>query len=210
MAAVLIREACSAAFYCQRCGKVHVHDIPYFTANRTVLRCDRCGQTQVVCERNAGGRQIVFTVGCVLCGNESRAVYSLKSLPQIRLEKIFCQYDHFELGYIGRRRLIAELLAFNQAEFEALHPQDGKNFIEKQPILLEALNRVHEMATQGDIICPCGSGLISADIRGNSIVLSCDTCGSYYVLRAETERDLARIGRGMDIGLITPGMARKR
>ena len=104
MAAVLIREACSAAFYCQRCGKVHVHDIPYFMANRTVLRCDRCGQTQVVCERNAGGRQIVFTVGCVLCGNESRAVYSLKSLPQIRLEKIFCQYDHFELGYIGRRR----------------------------------------------------------------------------------------------------------
>jgi len=30
------------------------------------------------------------------------------------------------------------------------------------------------------------------------------------VLRAETERDLARIGRGMDIGLIAPGMARKR
>ena len=133
MAAVLIREACSAAFYCQRCGKVHVHDIPYFTANRTVLRCDRCGQTQVVCERNAGGRQIVFTVGCVLCGNESRAVYSLKSLPQIRLEKIFCQYDHFELGYIGRRRLIAELLAFNQAEFEALHPRMERISLRNSP-----------------------------------------------------------------------------
>lgn len=207
---MLIWEACSAAFYCQRCGKVHVHDIPYFAAHRTVLRCDRCGQAQVVCERGDGGRQIAFSVGCVLCGKETPAVYPLKRLPKIRLEKVFCQHDHFELGYIGRRHLIEELLAFNQAEFEALHPHEGKNFIEKQPILLEALNRVHEMAAQGDVVCPCGCGLISADIRGSSIVLSCEVCGSYYVLRAETEKDLARLGRGATIGLIAPGMARKR
>lgn len=207
---MLIREACSAAFYCQRCGKVHVHDIPYFAAPRTVLGCDRCGQAQVVCERMDGGRQIAFTVGCVLCGKESLARYSFKRLPHVRLEKVFCQHDHFELGYVGRRQLIEELLAFNQAEFAALHPHEGKNFIEKQPILLEALNRVHEMAAQGDIVCPCGSGLISADIQGNSIVLSCDACGSYDVLRAETERDLARLGWGMTIRLIAPNMARKR
>lgn len=207
---MLIREACSAAFYCQRCGKVHVHDIPYFAGPRTVLGCDRCGQAQVVCERMDGGRQIAFTVGCVLCGKESLARYSFKRLPHVRLEKVFCQHDHFELGYVGRRQLIEELLAFNQAEFAALHPHEGKNFIEKQPILLEALNRVHEMAAQGDIVCPCGSGLISADIQGNSIVLSCDVCGSYDVLRAETERDLARLGWGMTIRLIAPNIARKR
>ena len=209
VAGVLIREVCSVAFYCRRCGKIHVHDIPYFAASRTVLRCDRCGHEQVVCERLDGSHKIAFSVGCVICGEENRTVYSLKNLRRILLEKVFCQHDHFELGYIGRRRRIEEFLAFNQAEFEALHPHDDKNFIEKQRILLEAINRVHEMAAHGGIVCPCGRGCISADIQGSSIVLECDSCGSYYVLRAETEKDLARIGRGMDIGLIAPGMAHK-
>lgn len=205
---MIIREACSAAFYCQRCGKIHMHDIPYFADDRIVLHCDSCGHGQMVCQR-LDGNQISFSSSCVVCGEENRIVYPLRKLRHIQMEKVFCQRDHFELGYIGRRSRIEEFLSFNQAEFEALHPHDGKNFIEKQRILLEALNRVHELAACGSIVCPCGRGLISADIKGSSIHLECGACGSYYVLRAETEGDLAQIAKGMDISLIALDLARK-
>ncbi len=207
---MVIREACSVAFYCQRCGRIHVQDIPCFPAwSGNVLRCDSCGHAQAVLERQPGG-VIAITIGCVGCGTENRVAYPMKALLRLQLEKIYCRREHFELGYLGRRRRIEELLAFNQAEFEALHPNDGINFIEKQRVLLEALNRIHEMASRGAIACPCGSEEISADIRGNSIVLECGRCGSSYVLRAEKDGDLARLGRGFDIGLIAPGRARGR
>ncbi|MBQ7516408.1 MAG: hypothetical protein IJS96_09010 [Schwartzia sp.] len=207
---MLIREACSVALYCQRCGKIHVQDIPCFSVSpQDVLRCDSCGHEQAILQRLPGGL-FALTVGCVGCGTENRVIYSLKALRRLQLEKLYCRREHFELGYLGRRRRIEELLAFNQAEFEALHPNDGINFIEKQRVLLEALNRVHEMAALGAIACPCGNETISAYIRGNSIVLECGCCGSSYVLRAEEDGDLARLGRGFDIGLIAPGRARSR
>ena len=207
---MLIWTACSAAFYCQRCGRIHVQDIPYFSGRRRmVLECANCGHEQVVLLRRQGN-MLEFQVPCVVCDTVHVSRYSLRQLRRIGLEKVYCSKDHFELGYIGRRRRIEELLAFNQAEFEALHPDDGKNFIEKQQLLLAAVNRVHEIAERGDIVCPCGSQDIAADIRGNSIVLECCHCGAYSVLRAENASDLARIGRGFDIGLAAPKCLRKK
>ena len=126
----------------------------------------------------------------------------------LQLEKIYCRKDHFELGYIGCRRRIEELLAFNQAEFEALHPSDGKHFIEKQRVLLGILNRIEEMASTGCISCSCGHNDISAELKGNHIVLSCSNCGSYYTIRAKKISDLAHMGRYID--LLMPGMAKDR
>lgn len=198
---MLIHDACSIALYCQRCGSIHIHGIPYFAGEReTSLACGSCGTEKARIERLSGGR-VALRVRCVGCGATNRFVYALKRLHRIGLEKIYCTRENFELGYIGRRRRIEELMAFNQAEFEALHPNDGKHFIRKQRVLLEALNRIHDMAKRGDIVCPCGSGYISADIRGSSIVLECECCGSFYVLRAEDEHDLSRIGSGFGIGL---------
>ena len=205
---MLIREACCAAFYCQRCGQIHVHEIPYFSdARRSVLRCDTCGHEQAVLERLDGNR-ISIELDCVVCGETNKFVFLLKKLHSLQLEKIYCKKDHFELGYIGCRRKIEELLAFNQAEFEALHPSDGKHFIEKQRVLLSILNRIEEMASTGCISCSCGHNDISAELKGNHIVLSCSNCGSYYTIRAKKISDLAHMGRYID--LLMPGMAKDR
>ncbi|MBQ9364935.1 MAG: hypothetical protein IJT82_04075 [Schwartzia sp.] len=206
---MLIESCTSVAFYCQRCGSIHVHDVPYFSELRvTPILCDSCGHEQGVIERLDGRIDIV--IPCVTCGTVNRSTYSIKKAHHIHLEKIYCGGDRFELGYIGRHHLIDELMAFNQAEFEALHPNDGKNFIEKQRVLLEALNRVHEMAEQGDITCPCGCDALAADIRGNSIVLECRSCGSDYVLRAEKAQDLTELRSRIDISLVAPSARGKR
>ena len=202
---MLIHDVCSLALYCQRCGSIHVHGVPYFTGEpETSLPCGSCGHEKARVQRLSKGR-IALRVRCVGCGTTNRFVYALKRLRHIGLEKIYCGRDRFELGYIGHRRRIQELMAFNQAEFEALHPEGGKHFVVRQRVLLEALNRLHDMAMNGDIVCPCGSGYISADIRGSSIILECERCGSFYVLRAEDERDLSRLGRGFGIGLRANG-----
>ena len=202
---MVIRDVCSLALYCQHCGSIHAHGIPYFSPERrTPLRCESCGSEKARLLR-LDRHHIAVEVSCVVCGTENRFVYLLRGLRHVGLEKIYCATDRFELGYIGRLRRIEELMRFNRAEFEALYPHDGKNFIEKQRILLEALNRVHDMARAGDIVCPCGSGELTADIQGSYIVLECERCGSYCVLRAENAGDLEKLRFG--VGLSAPKRA---
>ena len=202
---MLVDTLCSVAFYCQRCGQIEITDVPVFTGHgQQVLRCSHCGaeKAKLRFEPHSG---LVIETACSVCGSKNRLVYPLRQLRGLRFEKVYCGTDHFELGYIGRRRRIEELMRFNQEEFEALHPHDGKNFIEKQRILLEALNRVHDMARVGDIVCPCGSEELTADIRGSYIVLECEHCGSSCVLRAENAGDLKKLRFG--VGLRAPSRA---
>ncbi len=202
---MLIRNACAVALYCQHCGSIHVHDIPFFASEASAaIVCESCGHEKARLLRLPRGR-IAVQASCVVCGTKNRFVYALRHLRHVGLEKIYCATDRFELGYIGRRGRIEELMRFNQAEFEALHPHDGKNFIEKQRILLEALNRVHDMAQDGRIVCPCGSEELTADVRGSYIVLECEHCGSFSVLRAENAGDLKRLRFG--VGLRAPSQA---
>ncbi len=201
---MLISTVCSIAVYCQRCGKIHIYDIPYFFGTkRMALHCESCGYERAVLLRCAGNK-LELSVECVVCRSVTRKVFEIKNLRRLKFEKLFCNQDNFELGYIGRRRQIEEMLAFNQAEFEALHPEDGKNFIEKQQFLLEAVNHVHDLAARGNVTCPCGSKEIEADIIGNSIILECQHCGSYNVLEVEGAEDLIRLERDCEIDLIAP------
>lgn len=193
---------CSAAFYCQRCGRIHVHDVPYFLGvKRFSLRCAACAHEQAVLVRQAKG-QMEIHVPCVACGKDHVTRFSLVQLRRMELEKVYCSKDRFELGYIGQRRRIEELLVFNQAEFERLHPADGMNFIGKQQILLEAVNRVHEFVAAGEIVCLCGSKDFSAQVGGNAVFLECSHCGRYAVIPAESAEDLQRLSCGSDIGLL--------
>ena len=207
---MLISTVCSIAIYCQRCGKIHIYDVPYFFGTkRFVVQCESCGYERAVLLRCAGNK-LELTVECVGCGTINKKIFSMKKLRKLHLEKIYCTHEHFELGYIGRHRAIEELLEFNQAEFEALHPNDGKNFIEKQQMLLEAVNRVHDISEKGAVSCSCVSKEIAADIQGNSIILECCSCGSNYVLKVEDSGDLVRLERGLDIKLVSPAIPKEK
>lgn len=201
---------CSVAFYCRRCGKIHVHDVPYFPGmKRFSLRCADCSHEQAALVRQDKGRWEIH-VPCVACGKEHVFSYSLVQLKRMKLEKVYCSQDRFELGYIGQRRRIEELLAFNQTEFERLHPSDGTNFIGKQQILLEAVNRVHEFVAAGEVACLCGSHDFIAQVRGDSVLLECGQCGSCAVIPAESASDLRRLVCGSAIGFLAPALHNKR
>ena len=106
---MLIRDACAVALYCQRCGSIHIHDVPLFSSNRTAaVICESCGHEKARLIRLPHGR-VAIDVSCVVCGTENRFVYELRRLPHIGLEKIYCAADRFELGYLGRPKRIEEL-----------------------------------------------------------------------------------------------------
>ena len=190
---MLIDNLCSVALYCQRCGKVQLRDVPFFSGQaRQELHCSACG-AKMAEVRLRPKQGFLLTTRCGACENLTQIRYSWRQLRHLHFEKLYCQHDHFELGYIGSWQKIAEFLDFNEAEYDSLHPEGGDRYLERQQILLEALTRVHELAVHGELACPCGSQDVTAGIMGDSIVLACTSCGSSCVLPMLTAEDLAAL-----------------
>ena len=173
---MLIDTLCSVALYCQRCGKVQLLDVPFFSGKQQLkLRCGACGEQMgetILRPRHGLG----LTIKCGVCGKSTYEQFSWHQLKKLRFEKIYCHHDHFELGYIGRWQDIAEFLDFNDAEYDSLHPGDGDRFLERQQILLEGLTRVHELAAHGDLSCPCGSQEVSVASSCNAMNVAAAAC----------------------------------
>ncbi|MBP2632767.1 MAG: hypothetical protein H6Q70_3395 [Firmicutes bacterium] len=188
---MLIHANWSVALYCQRCGKIEIHDVSYFTKQESVktLRCS-CNHPQATLIRTASN-QIKLQIPCGGCNSLHEANYKAKNLLKLKLEKIYCSKDFFELGYIGKREEIEEILAFTKREFERIIHSEEQ--IEKQQIFFEVINKLHDIAEQGGIICPCESKAIEANLLGDSVILECLHCGSYCTVSAKDEDDLEKV-----------------
>lgn len=210
MIRLLIKEVCSVAVYCQCCGKLHIHDIPYFIGSRKIsLRCS-CGHEQAVLF-GIDAQHIGLQISCVVCNLWHKAVFSLKKLRRLPLEKIYCRKDHFELGYIGRRSKIEAMLESSRHELDLWQKEVGVPYpIEQQQILLQALNRVHDLAARQGVFCRCGNREISVDIKESVIVLECGRCGSYHEIDARTDEDLQKLNHLEIIELLEYDQKRKK
>ena len=170
---MLIDTACSLAFYCQRCGRIQLRDVPLFNGQmQFVMECGNCGHEMgKITLRPRKGLEL--NMECGVCKGMNRQVFSWRQLRKLRFARLYCQHDNFELGYIGRWQDIAEFLDFNTAEYDALHPADGDGYIEHQQTLLEALNRIHDLAASGELECSCGweeEHGMEIDILDNTLV----------------------------------------
>lgn len=188
---MLIHANWSVALYCQRCGKIEIHDVSYFMKQESVktLRCS-CNHPQATLIRTASN-QIKLQIPCGGCNSLHEANYKAKNLLKLKLEKIYCSKDFFELGYIGKREEIEEILAFTKREFERIIHSEEQ--IEKQQIFFEVINKLHDIAEQGGIVCPCESKAIEANLLGDSVILECLHCGSYCTVSAKNEDDLEKV-----------------
>jgi len=192
---MIMQTSFSVALYCQRCGNIHVHDVPYFTGGSDKIKfyCKFKHEQATLIRLKAHFFRL--QIPCVVCNSLHEAVFSLHQLMRMKVEKIYCANDFFELGYIGKRQELKKILMFNRHGFELLEGQEHGEKIEKQQILLEAINRIHDIAEVGGILCPCGSKAIKADFLGSAVRLTCCHCGNYELLAAGSERDLEKIAK---------------
>ena len=191
--AMLIRAVTTIALYCPRCGKLNLHDISHFAVGHEPndLVCS-CGYKQAAVMR-AGAFQFELTIPCVMCQSTHHLFFDRRALRHIEVEKIYCPSENFELGFIGRHDAIEATRHLHKSEFCRLW-QDGSSEedIRSQQIVLEVLNKVHDIASEQHIYCMCGAHQMTADLLPEGVLLTCLSCGSYELIPA-TEAVLARL-----------------
>lgn len=204
---MIIGAVATLALYCPRCGKIQNHDVSRFIMKdsaRLDLYCS-CGQLQAVF--TACRHQYLLNIPCLVCQTNHVISLDKKKFWHAKFEKIYCVQENLELGFFGKRNLIEKMLADHKREFDSLVHEmafdDYGEYIENPLIMLEILNRIHDIAENGGIFCSCGSTAVEINLLPDGIELSCIHCGAQKIIDARREQDLTLINSLEVIELIS-------
>jgi len=179
------------ALYCGHCGKLHMQELSRFVlhGNQQVqLRCS-CGQK--LATLSSTGRQVLLRLPCAVCRKEHIVCFDVREFWQGQFEKIYCRTEKIELGYWGEQILIRGMVDECTRECSRLIPDIGaEEYVEDPRVMLEVLNRIHDLAEQEEVYCACGSCTIEVQLLPDGVVLECMCCGGVLVIPASTEGDL--------------------
>ena len=204
---MVINALSTLALYCSRCGKIELHSISRFTMQKTgehQLICS-CGQHQATITA-AGRRQCLLRIPCLVCEVSHLICLDSQTLWQTEVERIYCPEENFELGFVGESHAVAKMIAYNSDAVENLAREmdelDGEDIQGDSRIILEILNRIHDIAEQGGVYCRCGSSEIVADVAADAVELTCLQCGCQQSVSAKSEKDLEQLSQVRVIELI--------
>ncbi|WP_223226133.1 hypothetical protein [Sporomusa sp. GT1] len=193
---LVISAVSTLALYCSRCGKIELHNVSRFAINNAEyqLVCS-CGQIQGSIA-SAGRRQYLLDIPCVVCETNHLIFLDSKLFRQPKASKIYCAQANLELGFAGSPEAIAATIARHKQEVASLACElDGQSEqgIENSQILLEILNRIHDIAEQGGVYCSCGNTDVDVDVLVDAVEISCGQCEGRLRISAKDEQDLAAI-----------------
>lgn len=194
---MVISAVSTLALYCSRCGKIELHNVSRFAIHNAEcqLACS-CGQIQGTIS-GAGRHQYLLDIPCVVCETNHLIFLDSKLFRQPKASKIYCAQANLELGFVGSPEAIAETIARHKQEVASLaselDDQLDDQGIENSQILLEILNRIHDIAEQGGVYCSCGNTEVDVDVLVDAVELSCSKCDGRLLISAKDEQDLARI-----------------
>ncbi|MDU2064798.1 MAG: hypothetical protein E6713_08130, partial [Sporomusaceae bacterium] len=111
-----------------------------------------------------------------------------------QVSKAYCVEENLELGFVGSRQAIEEMLAAHKRELDNIFPEnsyaDHEEAVANSQVMLEIINLVHDIAERGGVYCRCGGTAIEADILPDHVELLCGQCGGRQIIPALTEEDV--------------------
>jgi hypothetical protein len=67
------------------------------------------------------------------------------------------------------------------------------NYFKNTRVMFDALNKIHDIAEQGNLLCNCGSSDVDLILQPDSIHLKCKKCSRSMVIYAATNEDLKNV-----------------
>lgn len=192
---MVIETGLTIAYKCSSCGAFEFFDLSVFSLMggkecRLLCRCGKSGIT--VYRRNRSGCRI--KIPCMACGNDHVYSFRLSRLLIKNISSFTCPEKGIQQCFIGNDEIVRMKIDLLEKEFDELIDMFGyENYFKNTQVMFDSLNRVHDIAEQGNLCCECGSSDIELVLLSDRICLRCGKCGGSKIIHAATNRDLKKI-----------------
>lgn len=187
------------AFRCPQCGEVGIEQISLFHFSggaKVILTCD-CGAECVTVTQVK--ERFQMHVVCAACLDTHTYSIRRQAFFGKLLTTFYCPNSQIGVLSVGSEALAMTDMRRQDEAFEELFGESGLSFLsdevqlESEQVMLQAIDRIHELASLGNVFCRCGSHNISFRINSDSLELVCEQCGVFERIAAASEEDLAQL-----------------
>ncbi|MCX7842725.1 MAG: hypothetical protein N2489_06590 [Clostridia bacterium] len=200
---MIIDTTMTIAYKCSSCGTFDYFGFSLFKLfNKkqqfVTCRCKNSGFSL----GEAGGGRLKAVMPCLACGGEHRFILDCKEILTKGVITIFCPNTGIHLCFIGNDILVRRKIDALEKELDEMIDTLGyDNYFKNTRVMFDSLNRIHDIAEQGNLICECGSEDIELILFSDKIKLKCSRCPGSSIIQAASNEDLKKILRTKQIFL---------
>lgn len=180
------------AYKCSSCGSFEFYNISLFSLlhkkeNKYYCRCRK----SCIAIKKEGDSGFLVKTPCMGCGNEHIYLISKKDMLFRELRIFNCPETGMQQCFIGRDLPVREKVDSLEAELDKLMDTLGyDNYFKNTQVMLDSLNKIHDIAASGCLLCECGNDDIELVLLSDRILLKCTRCSADKLVRAASNEDL--------------------
>lgn len=192
---MLIDTSLTIAYKCPQCGSFEFFNVSLFALvlkKEQKLIC-RCNKSYMIIDEE-DSRHYKLHTPCIGCGEEHIFILSMKELLYKDINVFYCPHTGMQQCFIGKDEAVRKKIDSLEQELDELIDMFGyDNYFKNTRVMLDSLNKVHDIAEQGNLYCECGNSDIEMVLLSDRIYLKCPKCSGNRVIYAATNADLKEI-----------------
>jgi len=130
-------------------------------------------------------------IPCIACGNEHMFVFSRRDMLNKDINVFCCPETGMQFCFIGKDETVRKRIDSLEKELDEIIDAFGYDsyFVNTQ-VMFDSLNKIHDIAEQGNLFCECGSDDIEVVLLSDKICLKCRRCEGNTTIYAASNEDL--------------------
>jgi len=192
---MLIDTNITIAYKCPSCGTFEFFNTSLFNflyKKEYFLPC-RCKKSSISIAEATSGYYSISTP-CIGCGSMHISNISKKELFSKNVKILYCPEIGMQICFIGNDEEVRNKIDNLEKEFDELINRLGyDNYFKNTQVMLDSLNRIHDIAEQGNLFCECGNNDIELILFSDKINLKCKKCPGSQMILAGSNGDLKDI-----------------
>ncbi len=165
----------SISYICPCCSSITVRDINLFDFSGSTPTSFLCGDCGEPCISVASKKdKYAVSVNCPTC--DMPHIFNIRKITfwQNRLFILSCPESGIGILFSGTRNEVKDEIEKQEKMFMDMNDEFAS--AHALNLLFNTVERINELAKDGDISCSCGSSEISIEIESEKITLRCRTC----------------------------------
>lgn len=192
---MLIDTSVTIAYKCSSCGTFEFFSVSLFELlHKKELRLScRCNKSSIFINVDSS-KNYKINIPCISCGKGHIFALRRKDILYKNINVFYCPESGLQQCFIGNDAEVRSRIDTLEKEFDELISMFGyENYFKNTQVMFDSLNRIHDIAEQGNLYCECGNADIGLALSSDRILLKCKRCSGSKVIYASSNEDLKNV-----------------
>ncbi|MDF2985294.1 MAG: hypothetical protein K0R50_804 [Eubacterium sp.] len=192
---MLIDMDITIAYKCFSCGTFDFTRINLFKlfSGENIESVCKCGIARLKIFDSAKD-EYILSVPCIGCGSTHRHIMRRDSLLSNNIIIYTCPITGIKNCFIGKDVFVRKFIDNFEKELDGIIDGLGyDSYFDNTRVMLDTLNKIHDIAEKGELYCECGSNDITVSMLRKGIALKCADCNRTKFIPASNNNDLKKI-----------------